>query len=240
MEASKLSANDSSVLSALFDPESSLSSTVQVDNSTLEDQSPSSLKRLGEQERLALKSINQEQPQLSDIEHSIAQLTEIITVDPSYASAWNNRAQARRMLVRDDDLPRNPGIVAEIFQDLAQAIALSTPTGPKATLSGSDAKVLASAHTHRGYLLLLASKSEDNREMLAAVPHVNALSTEMLEEAASRELVIGGRYGNETARQLAVKTNPYAKLCGSIVREALAKEISDFYQPHVALYGANA
>ncbi|KIW32334.1 uncharacterized protein PV07_03888 [Cladophialophora immunda] len=235
MAAPGLSANDFSVLSALFDPESSLSSTVQVDNSKRDDQTHSNLRRLREQERLALRSVNQEQPQQTDVEHSISQLTEIITNAPSYASAWNNRAQARRMLVKDEDLPRSPDIVAQIFQDLAQAISLSTPTGPNTTLSGFDAKVLASAHTHRGYLLLLASKSEDNQKMLAAVPHLNALSTEELEEAASRELGIGGRYGNETARQLAVKTNPYAKLCGSIVREALTKEISDFYQPHIAL-----
>ncbi|OAP60441.1 hypothetical protein AYL99_05443 [Fonsecaea erecta] len=216
MGASGLSPNDSSVLSALFDPESSLSNTVQINNSGLGDKSPGSLKSLWEQERRALQSVNQEHPQRSDIEHSIAQLTEIITNEPSYASAWNNRAQARRMLIRDEDLPGNPGIVAEIFRDLAQAISLATPAGPSATLSSFDAKVLASAHTHRGYLLLLASKSDDNRKMLTTVPHLKALSTAELEEAASRELGMGGRYGNETARQLAVKTNPYAKLCGSI------------------------
>ncbi|KAH0845098.1 hypothetical protein AYO21_01642 [Fonsecaea monophora] len=235
MAASGLSANDSSVLSALFDPEASLSSTVTINSSRLDDRIPSREKRFREQERLALRSINQEQPQRGDIERSIAQLTEIITNEPSYASAWNNRAQARRMLIRDADLPRNPGGVAEILQDLAQAISLSTPTGPNATLLDFDAKVLASAHTHRGYLLLLASKSDDNRQMLSAVPHLKDLSREDLEEAGSRELGAGGRYGNETARQLAVKTNPYAKLCGSIVREALTKEISEFYQPHIAL-----
>ncbi|KIW85380.1 hypothetical protein Z517_00770 [Fonsecaea pedrosoi CBS 271.37] len=235
MAASGLSANDSSVLSALFDPEASLSSTVTINSSRLDDRIPSREKRFREQERLALRSINQEQPQRGDIERSIAQLTEIITNEPSYASAWNNRAQARRMLIRDADLPGNPGVVAEILQDLAQAISLLTPTGPNATLLDFDAKVLASAHTHRGYLLLLASKSDDKRQMLSAVPHLKDLSREDLEEAGSRELGAGGRYGNETARQLAVKTNPYAKLCGSIVREALTKEISEFYQPHIAL-----
>ena len=73
--------------------------------------------------------------------------------------------------------------------------------------------------------------------MMANVPALRELSSQGLEEAASHELALGGRYGNETARQLAVKTNPYAKLCGSIVREALTKEISDFYQPQVNLAG---
>ncbi|KIW95569.1 uncharacterized protein Z519_04154 [Cladophialophora bantiana CBS 173.52] len=235
METSKLSANDTNVLSALFDPELSLTSATQVENRLLDDQVPSSLKRLREQERLALQSVNLEQPQPADIEHSISQLSEIIANEPSYASAWNNRAQARRMLIRDEDLPRNPCTVVEIFQDLAQAISLTTPSGPDVILSDLDAKVLASAHTHRGYLLLLASKSEDSRKLLAALPHLRDLSIQELEEAASRELGLGGRYGNETARQLAVKTNPYAKLCGSIVREALTKEILEFYQPHISL-----
>ena len=42
---------------------------------------------------------------------------------------------------------------------------------------------------------------------------------------ASHELALGGRFGNDIARQLAVQTNPYAKLCGEIVREALRKEM---------------
>lgn len=36
----------------------------------------------------------------------------------------------------------------------------------------------------------------------------------------------GGRYGNEIARQMAVKTNPYAKMCGAIVKEAMRKEMT--------------
>ena len=48
-----------------------------------------------------------------------------------------------------------------------------------------------------------------------------------LEEMASRDFVMGGRYGNEIARGLAVATNPTAKLCGSIVREAMRKEFGE-------------
>ena len=36
--------------------------------------------------------------------------------------------------------------------------------------------------------------------------------------------MLGGRYGNEIARNLAVGTNPVAKLCGEMVREAMRKE----------------
>lgn len=233
MDSSRLSKNDSSVLSALFDPESSLSSTVRVEDNQTQDSDKGRTKQLQERERHALRLINHEAPTTTDIDLAVTELTALIDDEPIYASAWNNRAQARRMPLSDQALPQNPSAVAEILKDLAQAISLTTPTSTQlnGTVSSVDARVLASAHTHRGYLLLQASKCEANRAMLAAVPGLGGLSCEGLEDAASRELALGGRYGNDTARQLAVKTNPYAKLCGSIVREALTKEISDFYQP---------
>ncbi|OCT51148.1 hypothetical protein CLCR_09069 [Cladophialophora carrionii] len=227
-----LTKNDSSVLAALFDPESSLTSTVEIDDN-IPTSSPSRLKPLQEQELFALNSINHDQPQPNEIKLAVSRLTTIIESDGSYASAWNNRAQARRMLIADEKLSENPASVAEIFEDLAQAILLTTPTQANTALSIMDARTLASAHTHRGYLLLLASKSEEKRKMLASVRGLDELSLQDLEEAASRELAKGGRYGNETARQLAVKTNPYAKLCGSIVREAITKEISDFHHTQI-------
>ncbi len=36
---------------------------------------------------------------------------------------------------------------------------------------------------------------------------------------------MGGRYGNDVAREMAVRTNPYAKLCGNIVKEAMRGEM---------------
>jgi hypothetical protein len=44
---------------------------------------------------------------------------------------------------------------------------------------------------------------------------------------ASRDFMLGGRYGNQIAKALAVATNPTAKLCGSIVQEAMSKEFGD-------------
>jgi hypothetical protein len=44
------------------------------------------------------------------------------------------------------------------------------------------------------------------------------------EENASRDFMMGGRYGNEIAKALAVSTNPTAKLCGEMVRGAMRKE----------------
>jgi len=44
------------------------------------------------------------------------------------------------------------------------------------------------------------------------------------EENASRDFMMGGKFGNEIAKALAVSTNPTAKLCGDMVREAMRKE----------------
>jgi hypothetical protein len=232
--SANLSQNDASVLCALFDPESSLSNTVQIDR---EDGVSPKMIEIKTRERQALQPINKLQPSVEGAAQTVAMLSAIIEDEPSYAAVWANRAQARRLLVRDDELPSNPSLVAQIFADLRQAISLAAPKHTNNGISSDHAQVLASAHTHKGYLLLLASKSDANRQMLAEVETLQHLSTQDLEEAASRELAIGGRYGNETARSLAVKTNPYAKLCGSIVREALAKEISDFYQPQFNMAG---
>ena len=222
-----LSGNDASVLSALFDPEASISNPIRLDASRPTENQLTSIQ---EEEIEALREINQENPSSSDVTAAIAKLTDIITSHPEYASAWNNRAQAKRLLIMDEDLPVRPHEVADIVNDLGQAIQLATPKHSTEPIPLADAKVLASAHTHLGYLLLLASKGHSSLGMISAIPGFKQLSSIDLEEMASRELAAGGRYGNETARQLAVKTNPYAKLCGSIVREALQKEISDYKQ----------
>ena len=45
------------------------------------------------------------------------------------------------------------------------------------------------------------------------------------EEWASGDFEKGGRYGNGVAREMAKATNPYAKLCGAIVGEAMRGEM---------------
>lgn len=230
-----LSNNDSNVLSALFDPEASLSRNAPIDDSPVTKTESEALTLIQSEEELALRSINVSKPALSEIQRSISILSNIIQTHPSYASARVNRAQAWRLIYDDEELTSQPSVVQQILGDLSEAIRLVTPSTSTESVSRTNARILASAHTHRGYLLLLASKSDDNRKMLSDATALNSLSLQELEEAASREFASGGRYGNETARQLAVMTNPYAKLCGSIVKEALTKEISDYYQFQVPL-----
>ena len=53
---------------------------------------------------------------------------------------------------------------------------------------------------------------------------LNGLGKSELEELASKDFAAAARFGDEVAREMSVRTNPYAKMCGAIVRNALAEE----------------
>lgn len=48
-----------------------------------------------------------------------------------------------------------------------------------------------------------------------------------LEELASTDFASAARFGDEVAREMSVRTNPYAKMCGAIVKNALREERKD-------------
>lgn len=54
---------------------------------------------------------------------------------------------------------------------------------------------------------------------------LQGLGPDAVEAFARRDLEAAGRYGDEGARDLAVRLNPYAKLCGEVVREAIRGEL---------------
>lgn len=233
--ATVLTQNDRAVLGALFDPEASLSNGVPITPNAPTSQDKV-LSEIEAAEQSAIKILNTATPSEHDAHSAIVELTQIITDHPSYASAYANRAQALRLL---PTALGNPSIIKDIFTDLATAIRLATPLTPLAPISTYDARVLASAHTHRGYLLLRAASEPGFRNLLAGlelrslhlpVTAADQLNPDTLEELASKDFSVAGRHGNKTAQTLAVKTNPYAKLCGQIVKEALQREIKEFYE----------
>lgn len=229
--AATLSLNDTAVLGALFDPEASLSAADSIISGGSEPVHQRTT-FIQEAEQEAISALNVEIPSERDVHHSIAKLTNVIDLDPSYASAYANRAQARRLL---PGFSSNGQLLKATLSDLDTAIDLASPRSPLASVSQHEARVLSQAHTHRGYLFLKAATSPDDLRRLVALnkPSLAGVTTSsQLEELASRDLGIAGRYGNDTARQLAVKTNPYAKLCGQIVKEILQREIVEFYGGH--------
>ncbi|KAJ5547746.1 hypothetical protein N7513_004980 [Penicillium frequentans] len=247
-----LTSNDAAVLQALFDAESSPSSGVTVDSSL--PPWPATV-NLSQEDLLLVKSreieiIRELQPSMNptseDVESAINKLDDLLAQYVTYPPAYTNRAQALRMLVdlqsndntntetsSDDALftPQAARVSTRILADLGQAITLATPASPADPISSGQARLLADAHTHRGYLLLKAArvkKTQALQEEAVGPDRLRGLGADQLEEMASRDFFLGGRYGNKVAQQLAVQTNPYAKMCGAIVKEAMRKEIEEF------------
>jgi hypothetical protein len=69
--------------------------------------------------------------------------------------------------------------------------------------------------SHRAYLYLKAAETGIS---------LKGQGKNALEELASTDFASAARYGDEVAREMSVRTNPYAKMCGAIVRNALAEE----------------
>lgn len=172
----------------------------------------------------------------------VARLGDLISEHPNYASARNNRAQAARRLYGDgmllvggktepqpllddateDERRQMAGIV---LSDLDQAISLLTPKSPFAALSPQQAKTLSLVYTQRAAIYHATSKLMLSTRLIVPDGRKEAMWERLdFEEAASRDFTMGGRYGNEVAKGLAVSTNPTAKLCGQMVREAMRKE----------------
>ncbi|EGE82798.1 hypothetical protein BDDG_05742 [Blastomyces dermatitidis ATCC 18188] len=276
--APHLSANDSAVLQALFDAESSLSNAstgIHLDSSLpqqLPGISPAELSKLQALERAAILPLQAETTgrdtirDANKIRAAVAKLTAIIEENKGYASAYVNRAQAARMLVesgmdgKEKDEEEQRELANMIFADLSTVISLLSPSPSSSSSSPSPssasqhppplsplhARILANAHTHRAYIVYRAARALDSKPpppsmnnnnnnndnttsgtaTLTTLPvHLRDKSAQHLEEMASMDFQLGGRYGNEIARQMAVKTNPYAKMCGAIVKEAMRKEM---------------
>ena len=135
-----------------------------------------------------------------------------------------------------------------VLDDLDEAIRLISPSTsypasgqvssdatpippPPQNISQQQARLLSVARTHRGYTLLqLAArastsptKSESPQTLTSRHPF-QSLSKAQLEEMASHDFAVAGRYGDKTAKEAAVALNPYARMCGAIVKNAMKEE----------------
>ncbi|KAF2443638.1 hypothetical protein P171DRAFT_432848 [Karstenula rhodostoma CBS 690.94] len=227
-----LSANDARILNALFDPETLPSSVAaEKSTSTIDDTLPShphitssQLHTLEAQQSELVRHITSSSS-TSDIEAAIRQQDEIITKHPNYPSAHLNRAMLRRMKL-ESSLPKDASIfsspepeIEHLFTDLSRSIS-STLSSSSANTSVStyQARILRTAYSHRAYLYLKAAE-------LGVAWRGKGKSE--LEESASADFASAARFGDEVAREMSVRTNPYAKMCGAIVRNALEEERKD-------------
>ncbi|KAH9908045.1 hypothetical protein F4778DRAFT_777410 [Xylariomycetidae sp. FL2044] len=178
---------------------------------------------------------------VEDYKKCVSLLGQLGSEYPGYASARNNRAQALRRLYGDmmllsgekdpkalcrdaADLERSQA-AATALSDLDRAIALLTPKSLFASVSPQAGKTLSFAHTQRAAIYHITAKALGQSATVQVSDRKEATWAKIdFEEAASRDFAAGGRYGNEIAKGLAVSTNPTAKLCGRMVREAMKKE----------------
>ncbi|KAL2890250.1 hypothetical protein HOO65_020792 [Ceratocystis lukuohia] len=177
----------------------------------------------------------------------VRKLDSLIEAYPSYASARNNRAQAYRRLYGDTLLvqgasdPRclmqspnedsSKAAAALVLSDLDMAIHLLSPATLSTPISPQNMKTLSAAYTQRATIYHSTAKLFPVSSL--TIPPMRrevGWSKVAFEAAASQDFAMGGRYGNEVARGLAVALNPTAKLCGQIVQEAIKKEYGPTYQ----------
>ncbi|KAI5776264.1 hypothetical protein EDC01DRAFT_484996 [Geopyxis carbonaria] len=122
-------------------------------------------------------------------------LSTLLASAPTYSSAYNNRAQLRRLLSHPRD---------SILSDLDAAILHAD--AEEETVHRNT--VLVNALTLRALLVgaAAAERGEDGEGRVRAD----------MERAAG--------LGGDVAREWCVRWNPYARLCGEIVGEALKRE----------------
>jgi hypothetical protein len=184
----------------------------------------------------------------------IEELNDLIKTEPNYASARNNRAQALRRLygsgmlvraLRREDVPNSEwdeiwpisnydpseeeaaSASSTVLADLQTTIELLTPA-PFAAISPQSAKTLAKAHAQRGSLyhrtgLNLSVEGVDSR--INPSWKEGRWKVEDFKERAQYDFMMSAKYGNDDAKKMLVATNPAAKLCGEIVKEAMRKEL---------------
>ncbi|KAL7623949.1 hypothetical protein AAE478_005506 [Parahypoxylon ruwenzoriense] len=183
---------------------------------------------------------------LGEYRQCVLRLGELILEYPNYASARNNRAQALRRLYGDTVLLSGEygsrGVLSDVddsersraaemaLSDLDRAITLLTPKTLFASISPQAGKTLSLAHTQRAAIYHMTAKSFQAGHVANISGRKETAWAKIdFEEAASSDFALGGRYGNDIAKGLAVSTNPTAKLCGQMVREAMKKEYGPAY-----------
>lgn len=224
MFARYLTQKDQSVLGTLFDGAATINVDRQYASTTLRYSLPERLGQLQARESRIIKTLNQAEPDQKDIEKAVVELTEIIEENPDYASAYNNRAQALRLLSRDD-IGNHEVVEGALYQELCTAIELASPENARDPLLPYQAKLLAGAYTQRGIIILNHARNTGLCDTQDLPSSLRGLGKNQLEEIAATNFNLGGKYGNMVARQLAVQLNPYAKMCGEIVKEALLADL---------------
>lgn len=181
----------------------------------------------------------------------------LATPPPPSSSPPSTAAALAAPLLPQPNQPERAIAAATLLGDLDAAIALLTPKPAKqspapfhpslqpAAVSPQSAKTLARAYTQRAAVYLATARglevqaagSPDSESSSSSpqpprpllLPPLPATATRHgLEAEAAHDFAGAARYGSELGRALAVATNPTARLCGAMVREAMRREYGEF------------
>ena len=244
-----LTSNDDTILSKIFDPESTPNARLMVDSLLPKDPhiDGKTLEMIQNKERDIVKTIegvlkHGEETDIgrkAKLSEAYSQLSSLVETYPKAASVRNNRAQLSRMILgpsfiihpveKEPTTASSPILptLPTVLQDLDNAIELASPPTAGQAVSPFQCRILGHAYTQRAALFHAASKDSN---VMARFRELGTLFSnwdiDNFEEAASRDFFMGGRYGNEIGKALAVHTNPTAKLCGQMVQEAMKREMA--------------
>ncbi|KAI6850908.1 hypothetical protein KC352_g25501 [Hortaea werneckii] len=244
----QLSEADSRILTQVFDPESGPTKAEVIvdpflpsDRQYHEEETVAKLRAREREAIVLIEQFEKEKPQTQSkadvFRAAVSILDGIVDQYPLYASARNNRAQLRRWMFGDRYMLCQPQIIAKpdrtsagsaILEDLKSAVSWASPERSHDAVSPAQGKLLAQAYTQLAAVYYAAAKdlAMSKGAEVSVAEEIMDCSSDGLEEEASRLFYLGGLYRNEMAKALAVHTNPHAKLCGNIVKEAMRKEFA--------------
>ncbi|KAJ9618102.1 hypothetical protein H2203_009283 [Taxawa tesnikishii (nom. ined.)] len=182
----------------LFDPEAAATSAIRIDKQLPPHPSYtiSTFTQIRALESSIIRPLATTDTTRESVQDVIQQLSVLISQHPTLASAYVNRAQARRLLVSPSELFATKDLVDQVLHDLGRAIDFASPSSPTEAVSPYQADVLAASHTHRAVILLkLAELLRHDDDDGTAARGVNAslgdLGADAVEELASRDFALG-------------------------------------------------
>lgn len=246
-QTATLTSNDLKILNAVFDPESAPEAPKIEMNLILPSDpqihSLSLLTALRAQEISAIRLVEAYDPSKDSPAHkhvvylkALHILSGLIADHPTYASAYNNRAQLRRwrygdrgVLVRTGsakgaDSQVAQSAVGDAVHDLDVGIGLASPAPGVNAVSPAQGKLLAQAWTQRAAIFWGAAKDLESGGSLLEGGEWEGWDKTRFEEEGSRCFFMAGLFGSPVGKAMAVVANPHARLCGSIVKEAMRRE----------------
>jgi len=249
----RLSSNDARILNVVFDPESAPEAPkIEIDPILPPDphiHNLSLLTALRAQEVSAIRLVEAYTPR-SESSSSLSKkhgvytkalhiLFGLVADHPSYASAYNNRAQLHRwrygdrgVLVQSQSLQGNVDkeaskAIDDALHDLDAVVKLASPAKGTNSVSPAQGKLLAQAWTQKAAIYWGAAKDlTSGGQVIAGEEGVEWRNWDKtrFEEEGSRCFFMAGIFGSEVGKAMAVVANPHARLCGNIVKEAMRRE----------------